>query len=197
MASVPTLEVEAILSRPSYLLYAQERFVPVEEYLTSSYRPDMDYVNGHLEVRNLGEVEHGRLQRALMEALLQGATEWRIEVLPECRLQVRPDRYRIPDLLVLSLDDPAPGRIVTSAPLLCIEVLSPRDTFQRIEERVQDYTAMGVKHVWIFDPKDLGRVMVVCAGVSRWTNDRTLMISGTPIELDLDRIEKRATRTMQ
>lgn len=197
MTTVPVSEVEAILSRPSHLLYPEERFVPVEEYLTSSYRPDMDYVDGHLEVRNLGELDHARLQRALLEAFLIGAEDWRIEVLQECRLQVSSNRFRVPDLQVLSLDGPEPERIVTFAPLLCVEILSSRDTFKRIEKRVQDYSNMGVGHVWLFDPKDLGRVMVVHEGVSRWTSDRMLSIAGTDIAIDLNRIQKRASRTMQ
>ncbi|WP_419806089.1 Uma2 family endonuclease [Terriglobus sp.] len=124
MASVPAPEIEKLLSRPSCLLYAEERFISLEEYLTSSYRPDMDYVDGHLEVRNLGELDHARLQRALLEAFLIRAEDWRIEVLQECRLQVSSNRFRVPDLQVLSLDGPEPERIVTSAPLLCIEILS-------------------------------------------------------------------------
>jgi Uma2 family endonuclease len=197
MASVSTLGVDAILSRPAHLLYAEEQFVSVEEYLTSSYRPDMDYVDGHLEVRNLGELEHARLQRALLEAFLLGAADWRIEVLQECRVQISSNRFRVPDLLILSLNEPEPERIVKSAPLLCIEVLSPRDTFKRIETRVQDYVGMGVRHVWLFDPKDLGRVMVVEKGVSRWTTERKLLIEGTAIEIDLDQVQKRASRTME
>ena len=46
--------------------------------------------------------------------------------------------------------------IVTQAPLLCIEVLSPRDSLREMQERVNDYFHMGVEHVWVVDP--LGRV---------------------------------------
>ena len=41
---------------------AEERFIPVEEYLRTSYRPDCDYVDGRVEERNWGEFEHGRIQ---------------------------------------------------------------------------------------------------------------------------------------
>ncbi len=56
---------------------------------------------------------------------------------------------------------------------------------------------MGVGHVWLFDPKDLGRVMLVHEGVSRWTSDPVLGIEGTDIAVDLNRIQKRASRSMQ
>ncbi len=62
------------------MLYDEERHVGVEEYLTSSYRPDMDYVDGHLEVRNLGEYEHGQLQLVLLSMFHERAREWNIRV---------------------------------------------------------------------------------------------------------------------
>ncbi len=35
--------------------------IPVEEYLQTSYRPDVDYIDGELIDRNVGEWNHGRL----------------------------------------------------------------------------------------------------------------------------------------
>jgi hypothetical protein len=35
--------------------------VPVEEYLSSSYRPDVEYIDGEIQERNVGEIEHARL----------------------------------------------------------------------------------------------------------------------------------------
>jgi len=34
-------------------------FVSVREYLTTSYRPDCDYVDGRIEERNVGEYDQG------------------------------------------------------------------------------------------------------------------------------------------
>ena len=36
--------------------------VSVEEYLHTSYDPDCDYVDGELEERNVGELDHSDLQ---------------------------------------------------------------------------------------------------------------------------------------
>ena len=36
--------------------------VPVEEYLSTSYDPDCDYVDGELEDRNVGEKGHSKVQ---------------------------------------------------------------------------------------------------------------------------------------
>ncbi|WP_263413337.1 Uma2 family endonuclease [Terriglobus aquaticus] len=194
MSSAPVMsspEVEAILSRPAHLLYPEERYVAVEEYLTSSYRPDMDYVDGHLEVRNLGEYEHGQLQLVLLSIFNEHAKEWSIRVAPETRLQVTADRFRIPDVMVLSRTEEKPKRIVRTPPLLCIEILSPEDTFLRIQKRTADYLEMGVPHAWIFDPNDLGRVFVYENGQGRWVADRVLQIAGTEIRINLDEVAER------
>lgn len=37
----------------------------IEEYLHTSYSPDVDFVDGELEERNLGAFEHARLQYVL------------------------------------------------------------------------------------------------------------------------------------
>jgi hypothetical protein len=36
--------------------------VSLKEYLNTSYRPDCDYLDGELLERNVGEVDHSRLQ---------------------------------------------------------------------------------------------------------------------------------------
>jgi Uma2 family endonuclease len=35
---------------------------------------------------------------------------------------------------------------------ICIEVLSPEDTWKRLREKFAGYLAMGVPHIWAFDP---------------------------------------------
>ncbi len=44
-------------------LPVENQFVSVEEYLRTSYGPDCEYVDGRIEERNLGELEHSILQR--------------------------------------------------------------------------------------------------------------------------------------
>ena len=173
-------------SSKGYYLRPNELFVPVEEYLRTVYDPDMDYVDGHLEERNLGEFEHSALQGALLQVLLQKQRVWGIRALPECRLQVAPNRFRVPDIMVIPRGE-KPDRIVRNAPLLCIEVLSPEDTFKRILYRVEDYVAMGVKHVWVLDPKS-DRVFTVRNDEQRWTDERILTVDGTDIQVDLDAV---------
>ena len=48
-----------------------QRFLSVEQYLNTTYRPDVDYVDGEIEERNLGEFDHGDLQPAIGALLLR------------------------------------------------------------------------------------------------------------------------------
>lgn len=175
-----------VLSAKGYPLRRQERFIPVEKYLRTTYHPDRDYVDGHLEIRNMGNWEHGDLQSALVVYLRTRAREWGVYAVAECRLQVKPDNFRIPDVMVVSRDR-KPELIIRDAPLLCIEVLSPDDTVKRIMHRVEDYIAMGVIAVWVLDPKRRD-VLVVTKGESRWVDNRILTVEGTSIRVDLDEI---------
>jgi Uma2 family endonuclease len=122
----------------------------VEEYLASSYRPDCDYVDGHIEERNLGERSHSRLQGRLLVAL-DGRMPPGFEVLPAVRVQVKPSRFRVPDICIAMDNSDEP--ILTKPPFLCIEVLSSEDRMNRIKIRINDYLEMGVPYVWVLDPQ--------------------------------------------
>jgi Uma2 family endonuclease len=126
--------------------------VSIEEYLSSSYEPDCDYVDGVLEERNLGEYDHSNLQAALVTYLRNRARLWNVRVVVEQRIRVSATRVRVPDVCVI-LRDRDIEQVPTKPPLVCIEVLSPEDRWPRVEKRVQDFLAMGVERVWVFDPK--------------------------------------------
>jgi Uma2 family endonuclease len=74
-----------------------------------------------------------------------------IRVRPEQRVQIAKERFRVPDLCVVL--GPGPREpIVTKAPFICIEILSKEDTFVSIQDRIDDYVAMGVPYVWVINP---------------------------------------------
>jgi Uma2 family endonuclease len=69
-------------------------------------------------------------------------------VLVEERTRVTRSRVRIPDVCVVQgLEE-----VVTKAPLLCVEVLSPDDRWSRVIASISDYQIMGVPSVWVIDP---------------------------------------------
>jgi hypothetical protein len=70
--------------------------IPVEEYLSTSYRPDCDYIDGEVRERNMGELPHSKLQMYLGWFFRNQRNDWRIEPLSEQRVQVSASRYRKP-----------------------------------------------------------------------------------------------------
>ena len=52
--------------------------VSVEEYLTTVYRPDCDYVDGEVQERNIGELDHGWLQTLVAGHFLARREKWGI-----------------------------------------------------------------------------------------------------------------------
>jgi Uma2 family endonuclease len=124
----------------------------VREYLSTSFRPDCDYVDGEVVERNMGEYDHARLQLAVGAYFYARRSEWGIDVVTEQRVQVSPTRFRIPDVCVI-LAGSAPEQIFTSPPFICIEILSKDDRISSMQERIKDYLAFGVPHVWILNPQ--------------------------------------------
>jgi Uma2 family endonuclease len=153
--------------------------ISVSEYLSTSYRPDCDYVDGEVQERNLGEYDHANIQAFLIEFLRGKRTEWHIRVVPEIRVQVKATRFRVPDVCVLAGDAPT-EQILRHPPLLCIEVLSPSDTIARM----RDYLEMGVRQVWLLDPAS--RSAMTCEGSTMTEQtEGSLRLPGTPIEIPL------------
>jgi len=156
-------------------------WITVREYLTTSYDPDVDYVDGRVEERNRGEYDHGYLQTLLAFLFTKNRDAWSGRAVTEVRMQVSPTRFRVPDVLVLRVDAPR-EQILTHAPLIAIEILSPEDRLNRMQEKIDDYVAFGVENIWVLDPETR----------RAWTADRMgthpaqhdeLSVSGTPIRV--------------
>ena len=127
--------------------------VPVEVYLQADYEHDCDYVDGEVEERPLGELDHSAWQAILVTFFSLRQKEWGIRARPELRVRVAPTRYRVPDVCLLSREAPI-EQIITHPPLAVFEILSPEDRMNRVLERLADYEAMGVSAIWVVDPRD-------------------------------------------
>ena len=125
--------------------------ISVEDYLATAYEPDCDYVDGHIEERNVGEVTHARLQARITAYLLTHYEVKGLVVMTEVRVQVRTGRFRVPDVCV-TVGEPG-EEVLTKPPFICLEILSPEDRMSRVEVRINDYLAMGVPYVWVLDPE--------------------------------------------
>jgi len=157
--------------------------VPVSEYLTASYEHDCDYIDGELQERNVGERPHSILQGILVTLFNINRRAWGIVAGTEMRVQVGERRYRIPDVCVLRRSDPNDD-IVKTPPLICIEVLSPEDRIQRVQERFADYATMGVEHMWLLDPVR-HQAWAVMADGSQTHVESEFTVPGTPIRISL------------
>lgn len=130
---------------------AQPAYVPLEVYLRSSYEPDAEYVDGVIEERPTGENEHSAWQHAIDVWFGQHAQEWGIRVRPELRVQVAKNRFRVPDVALLSRKLPV-ERFATHPPIAVFEILSPEDSLTRMMTKLADYERMGVKTILVLDP---------------------------------------------
>ena len=124
--------------------------IPVEQYLRSSYDPDMEYVDGRLVERNVGEYFHSRLQALLAALLGSRERQRRYHVFTVLRIRIGPARYRIPDICVVAL--PYKVSPILERPDLAIEIVSPDDRFSAVLEKVAEYLQAGVANVWVVDP---------------------------------------------
>lgn len=124
--------------------------ISVEDYLNTSYSPDCHFVSGMLVERHVGEKEQGRIQRALIRYLPRYRADG-LETWPEQRIQITSDHYRVVDVCV-TVGEPD-AQIFTDPPLVCIEILSRRDTLDQLQEVIDDYARIGVPYSWIINPR--------------------------------------------
>lgn len=161
--------------------------ISLDEYLHSVWEPDREYVNGEVLERNMGEKDHGAWQAALVALLRAWRQSANIQVIPELRVRTMPRQYRVPDVVVLDRNAPD-EQVITHAPLLCVEILSPEDRIGRIEDKIDEYLRMGVRAVWVIDPRR--KIGYQCEGASLrdWKAAETLVVPGTAIALAMQAI---------
>jgi Uma2 family endonuclease len=153
----------------------------VEQYLTTIYEPDCEYIDGEIVERNIGESDHAGLQGLLIAWFANRRRELGIHVFPEVRVQVSPTRFRVPDIAVTTKK--VRERNLTEPPFLCIEILSPEDRASRLEDKIDDYLKFGVQHIWVLDAR-AKRAWSYTAGGKREAT--TLLATNNPqIELPL------------
>jgi Uma2 family endonuclease len=162
---------------------AAAALVSIEEYLATSYEPDLEYVDGVLEEKNMGERDHGFLQAMVIAWFVSHRAEWKIDVIAEYRTRTSETRVRLPDVCVL-WQGAGGERVRVTPPLLCIEILSPEDRPVRVMKRLDDFVAMGCENLWILDPSDRSAATYTRFGMKAVEGDR-LEIAGTGIYLDV------------
>lgn len=123
--------------------------VSVEEYLNASYDPDVEYVDGVLVERNVGDWLHSLVQSNILVALRQKFPH--LKTVAELRMKVTDTRFRLPDVCVLLA---APKtKYLADAPYIVIEILSEGDDMSLVMEKLREYDRKGVPNIWLIDPR--------------------------------------------
>ncbi len=168
--------------------------VPLSEYLTTSYEPDSEWIDGELRERPMGTTWHGGLQTFFIKFFGRREEDWQVQVFCETRTQVAPRRFRVPDVMLLRTSDPL-DEIISIPPLLCIEILSPDDRATDLQDKIDDYLTMGVGAIWVINPRLRKAFEVQNGGLMPV---ETLTVAGTPIQIaaaevfaELDRLQAR------
>ncbi len=85
----------------------QPALTPIEQYLRTSYSPDVDFVDGVIEERKWGEFAHARLQFLLAAIIATHEPEWSVIGVIEQRIRVANGRVRICDVSMLRATEPS------------------------------------------------------------------------------------------
>lgn len=154
----------------------------IEEYLHTSYKPDLHFVDGEVEERNVGEYDHAKIQTLISFLFTQNEAEWQTDALVEQRIRIGSSRVRVCDVTVLRVDAPYEP-VITTPPLICIEILSLEDRLTRAEKVLADYFALGVPNIWLIDPTQRTAFTYNSSGLHEET--ARLSVEGTPIHIDI------------
>ena len=166
---------------------AATTLVSVDEYLRSDYEPDMDYVDGVLEERNVGELEHSALQTQLSAWIVAHGWRHGIDVFTEQRTQIGATRVRVPDLVLVKGRRKRGDLVLAQPPLAVIEILSPEDRITRMHERIDDLLSIGAPSVFLIDPSSR-RAWEHTRSGSHELHDAVLRIADPAFEIPLPEI---------
>ena len=160
--------------------------VSIDEYLSTEYEPDCDYVNGVLEDRNVGKKKHANTQGRLCAWLLYNMNRHGKQLLVEQRVRLSPSVVRIPDVCLVDEDDE--DEVQVKPPALWVEILSPDDRFSRVHRKASEVLNFGVPMVWIIDPYERQAWIATKAGGIADAKDNILRCENLNIELKLEEI---------
>jgi len=160
--------------------------VSVEQYLSTVYEHDCEFVDGIIEERDMGEFDHAFLQGILVGLFLQHRKDWGVFPLPEQRVQTKARSFRVPDVVVLRCGSPR-EQIIKTPPLLAIEVQSPEDSLRRTAAKVSEYLEFGIQHVWVIDPYARVAYRGTADGLEL-VRSGELSIPASPIRIVLDEL---------
>lgn len=110
-------------------------------------KPAYEYWYGEAVQKSMPTLVHSLVQ--VMLSLLLRNSGW--ITASGTRLNIVSDAEPVPD--IIAIHGKFKGRYPTSAPELCIEILSPDDRLTKAFEKAKTYLSWGSRFVWIIDPE--------------------------------------------
>ncbi len=120
-----------------------------------------ELVNGELRTMAPAGFDHGAIGGELHSRLHQHVKNQKLGVVLSADtgfiLRRNPDTVRAPDVSFVSADRIPTGarsvKFFDGSPDLAVEVVSPSDTVDELDEKISDYLSAGCPMVWVVHPK--------------------------------------------
>lgn len=128
-----------------------------EEEIYSSGRYEIVY--GEIQERSMPSPIHGRIQAEISAELRNFVKPNKLgAVYTETHFEFAERLSRVPDIAFVSFERfPEEGEDESSrwhiAPDLAVEIISPTDDYEEVQEKITEYFTFGVRQVWIVSPE--------------------------------------------
>lgn len=122
--------------------------------------PEKEYeiVDGQLEEKEMGGARHGGVGTRLIIRLGGYVEAQRLGSVygPDTTFQIGQNE-RLPDVAFITAPripaDGEPEGIWPISPDLAVEIISPNDLYERVNSKMREYFAVGVRQVWLISPE--------------------------------------------
>ncbi|MHB1426015.1 MAG: Uma2 family endonuclease [Gemmataceae bacterium] len=141
----------------------QREYTP-DDLLTMSGGKNFELVNGRLVERHMGILAcwvGSELTRVLGNHCREHQLGWVLSSGADAGYQGFPDSPRTvrkPDVSFVRYgrfsEEQLPGGYARLAPDLAVEVISPNDKYEEVDEKIEEYLRAGVRLVWIISPQN-------------------------------------------
>jgi Uma2 family endonuclease len=169
-------------------MHEQTELLDPEDLLSMPERDSYELVDGRLSEKRVGaESEYigATLLTLLNNAIFAGrlgyafGSQTTVQCFPH-----RPRLVRKPDVCFVARgrfsNEVIPKGHIQLAPDLAVEVVSPNDTYEEVEVKVNEYLVAGVRLVWVISPESKTIVIRRPDKTAAWL-DRTDTLSGEDV----------------
>jgi Uma2 family endonuclease len=156
--------------------------VTYEEWLRMPEVSDAreEVVNGEIRIMPPGKRSHAEIVDNIAEAFRRSLNRrdvWIVTMNLGLVIRKAPLTSRVPDLMILQRSTMVEeDGYIHSAPQFVVEVLSPANTRRHQEEKIADYSEIGVPEFWVASPE--ARTIEVLYLEDGWLRPHDVLIRG-------------------